>query len=394
MRQTINKIHKNSILLYRPRNHFRHNPFNSPSRCSSTLAITENHGEKKESKRTSRKILRILLQVVVMLALIAALFWYVFSTSSAEVSFIDILTNIKIEYLILALLCYVGINILFTVRLRRVLGKEGVKTSFGKTLLAQFAGMLTSDVTPARSGYILTPVYLRDQNVPAPVSLSGILGIQSVEFLIKVLGGTLALVFLVNFASMTQELLILAVLGVSLMLAGGILLAAMSWSQRVIKLVQRITNHRFLKRFTGGLMGKLEEYAANAKKTRKAFPEIVLLTLACWILKGFEWYCLGLALGITISSSPIIGWLGFFLIHPLVTALGFTPTPAGIGAQEWGVVIVLGLFSINSVAALSFALMARGLLIIVDLIGISQIVKTSSSLLSRKNHDETARKLV
>jgi len=40
-------------------------------------------------------------------------------------------------------------------------------------------------------------------------------------------------------------------------------------------------------------MGKLEEYAANAKKTRKAFPEIVLSTFACWILKGFEWYFLG-----------------------------------------------------------------------------------------------------
>lgn len=351
------------------------------------MTITENHNKQKESKRTS-KILRILLQVSVMLALIAALFWYVFSTSNGEVSFIGILTNIKIEYLILAFLCYLGINLLFTVRLRRVLAKEGIKTSFGKTLLAHYAGMLTSDVTPARSGYVLTPVYLRDQNVPAPVSLSGILGIQSIEFLIKVLGGTLALVFLVNFASITQELLILAIIGVSLMLVGGILLAAMSWSQRVIALVQRITNHRFLKRLTGGLMGKLEEYAVNAKKTRKAFPEILLLTFACWLLKGFEWYFLGLALGITISSSPVIGWLGFFLIHPLVTALGFAPTPAGIGAQEWGVVIVLGLFSINPVAALSFALMARGLLIIEDLIGVPQIVKTSSSLLSRKDPDE------
>jgi len=78
----------------------------------------------------------------------------------------------------------------------------------------------------------------------------------------------------------------------------------------------------------------------------------------------------------------------------LVTALGFAPTPAGIGAQEWGVVIVLGLFSVNSVAALSFALVARGLLIIVDLISVPQIVKTSSSLLSRKDYDEIAQKLV
>jgi hypothetical protein len=55
---------------------------------------------------------------------------------------------------------------------------------------------------------------------------------------------------------------------------------------------------------------------------------------------------------------------------------------------------VLGLFGINSVAALSFALMARGLLIIIDLIGVPQIVKTSSNLLSRKDPDEAAQKLV
>ena len=93
---------------------------------------------------------------------------------------------------------YLGINVLFTVRLRRVLAKDGVKTTFGKTLLAQYAGMLTSDVTPGRSGYILTPVYLRDQNVPSSKGLSSILGIQTIEFLVKVAGGVGALIYLVQ----------------------------------------------------------------------------------------------------------------------------------------------------------------------------------------------------
>jgi glycosyltransferase 2 family protein len=78
------------------------------------------------------------------------------------------------------------------------LAKSGVKTRFAKTLLAQYAGMLTSDVTPGRSGYILTPVYLRDQNVPPSKALSSILGIQTIEFLIKVAGGVGAVIYLVN----------------------------------------------------------------------------------------------------------------------------------------------------------------------------------------------------
>ena len=93
---------------------------------------------------------------------------------------------------------YFGINLLFAVRLRRVLAKNDVKTKFGRTLLAQYAGMLTSDVTPGRSGYILTPVYLRDQDVPTSKSLSSVLGIQTFEFLIKVIGGVGAVVFLVT----------------------------------------------------------------------------------------------------------------------------------------------------------------------------------------------------
>ncbi len=93
--------------------------------------------------------------------------------------------------------------------------------------------------------------------------------------------------------------LLVAGLGIGLMLTGAIVLAAFTWSQRAISLFDRIANSRLLKRFTGGLMGKLEEYKDSSHKTHKAIPEISILTMACWILKGFEWYFLGLALGIT-----------------------------------------------------------------------------------------------
>ena len=187
------------------------------------------------------------------------------------------------EYLIAAFLAYFGINLLFAVRLKRVLGREGARASLGRTLLAQYAGMLTSDVTPGRSGYFLTPVYLMDQNVPTSVSLSGILGIQTVEFLFKVFGGILALVFLVETASLSGTLFVVGVVGVVLMLVGAVFLATLSWSKRVISLFNRIARSRFLARFAGGLIEKLEEYKQSAVRTRKAIPEIALLTLSCWI---------------------------------------------------------------------------------------------------------------
>ena len=346
-----------------------------------------------KSQSSSKGILKVLLQVVVMVAIFGALLWYV-----GIGALYNALLTIKVEYLLLAFLMYFGINLLFTVRLRRVLAKDGVKTSFGKTLLAQYAGMLTSDVTPGRSGYILTPVYLRDQNVPASKALSSILGIQTIEFLAKVIGGVGAVIYLVTYvpAATWNQLfpqtiaginlgLLVALLGIALMLTGAIVLALFTWSQKAISLFDRIANSRFLKRFTGGLMGKLEEYKESSHSTRRAIPEIAGLTMMCWILKGFEWYFLGLALGIT--NVP---WIAFFLIHPLVTALAFVPiTPAGVGVQEFGIIGILGLLGVAVVPAGAFALLARGLLIFEDLAGVPQIVKSTSLIFSRKKPQET-----
>ena len=134
-------------------------------------------------------------------------------------------------------------------------------------------------------------------------------------------------------------------------------------------------------------MGKLEEYKDSAKKTRQSIPEIALITVACWFLKGFEWYFLGYALGITQ-----IPWLGYFLIHPLVTALAFVPiTPAGVGVQEFGIVGIFTLMGIDFRLAGAFALLSRGLLIVEDLIGVPQIARSTSGLVFSKKRgtDET-----
>jgi uncharacterized protein (TIRG00374 family) len=234
--------------------------------------------------------------------------------------------------------------------------------------------------------------------VPTSKSLSGILGIQTIEFLAKVVGGIGAVLFLIDvvppqnwdqfgtFAGINLGLFI-AGFGIALMLTGAILLAAFTWSRRAISLFDRIANSRLLKRFAGGLMGRLEEYKDSAHKTRTAIPEIVLLTMACWVLKGFEWYFLGLSLGITQ-----IPWIGYFLIHPLVTALGFVPiTPAGAGVQEFGIVgIFTYLIGVAAGPAALFALLSRGLLIFEDLAGLPQIAKSTSILVfSHKTPEKT-----
>ena len=233
--------------------------------------------------------------------------------------------------------------------------------------------MLTSDVTPGRSGYMLTPVYLMNQNIDPSASLSCILGIQSIEFLVKVLGGAGALVFLLYRTNLTREIFTLAIIGIGLMLLGGFVLAAIIWSPRAADLFRKIATSRFFARFTGRIIAKLDEFGKNAMKTRSAIPEIFLITLLSWVLKGFEWFFLGLSLGITN-----IGWFGFFLLHPLITAFGFVPlTPSGIGFQEGAIVGIFLLLGVDIRLALAFAILSRVLVIFEDLIGVPQIAKSA-----------------
>jgi hypothetical protein len=303
-----------------------------------------------------------------MLAIVGGLVWYVGINTLAL-----ILTKINLSYFLLAFLAYFFINVLFTIRIIRILQRQGIKATFGRTFLAQYSGMLTSDITPGRSGYVLTPVYLMNQGIDPSASLSCVLGIQSIEFLVKVLGGALALIFLLNQASMTRELFWVGFVGIGLMLLGGFVLAAIIWSPRAAALIRKIAGSKLLARFTAGIMAKLEEFGENAMKTRNAIPEIALISTLSWILKGFEWYFLGLALGITK-----IGWLGFFLIHPLTTAFGFVPlTPSGIGFQEGAIVGIFLLLGVDIRLALAFAILSRALLIIEDLIGVPQIAKST-----------------
>ncbi len=78
--------------------------------------------------------------------------------------------------------------------------------------------------------------------------------------------------------------------------------------------------------------------------------------------------------------------IGYFLLHPLVTALAFVPlTPAGVGVQEFG---ILGIFTVllgvDPAIAGAFALLSRALLIVEDLIGVPQIARSTSGLVFSK----------
>jgi hypothetical protein len=73
--------------------------------------------------------------------------------------------------------------------------------------------------------------------------------------------------------------------------------------------------------------------------------------------------------------------------------LAFVPiTPAGMGVQEFGIVGIIGLLVTSPLLGgtiAAFALLARGLLVVEDLAGVPQIVRSTSSLFPSKKTAET-----
>jgi uncharacterized protein (TIRG00374 family) len=308
----------------------------------------------------------LFLQAVIGFLIIILAIWYVGAQGLAKT-----LASARLEYVMLCLLAYFGMNLLFTIRLVRVLGSLGFKIGLWKTLIIQYGGMLASDFTPARSGYFAVPLMLKERDIPIASGLSSILGCQSIEFLIKMLGGTVAIAYLTSKTQLSQDLYILSIFGVLLMLLGSGAIALAMWSKKALGLIEHFNKIPLIGRLVSLLMEKISEFQRESEKVKNVIHEITILTIASWIFKGFEWYFIGLALGI-----DSISWFGYFIIHPLITALSFIPlTPSGLGFQEGGIVGVLYLLGIDFKIGLAFAILVRTLLILEDLIGIQPLSK-------------------
>jgi uncharacterized protein (TIRG00374 family) len=289
----------------------------------------------------------------------------------------QILSSMNLYFILLSFIAYFGMNILFALRLKRVIKTLGHSVSFKKILMIQYGGMLASDITPARSGYFVVPVMLNAEKIPIPVGLSAILGIQSIEFFVKMFGGCLAVFYLLTVVNISRDIFIISIIGVALMCLGGVVLAAAMWSKRAVHLIEIFAKIPLIAKFSRFLLDKITEFQVEGQKVKTIALEILLLTVISWVFKALEWYFIGLALGI-----DQISFLGYFLLHPLITALSFVPlTPSGVGFQEGAAVGALYLLGVGADIALAFALMARLIVTIQDLLGVYEISKTGVKVL-------------
>lgn len=287
---------------------------------------------------------------------------------------IEVTMNSNPYFLLLAILAYIIVLIIMSVRIKFILNKLKYKSSFLSTMEANLAGMLASDFTPARSGYFFTAFSLSSKHkIPINDSILTILGPQLFDFAIKATSLVVILILMLNTFEELQENLLFSIVSIV-----GIFFT-IGFFGALIFVKGFIDKFSFIKKVPFGnkiyslfnLMQKRSHELMNIKW------EIVLLTLGSWCAKALEWYLLSKAFGISIFDGGIYDYLFILVFQGAITLIHFIPIPtiAGSGASEAGFAGILYLFGVPLETGIAFALSTRLIMIIVDLVGIKEIIR-------------------
>jgi len=305
-----------------------------------------------------RKIVYFLLQALVGIAIIIYITLYKLDLTEITVA----IKNVHIIYFVLAAFAYFIHNLLFSYRLVYLLKHIGYKIAYTKVLISHLGGMLIADITPGRSGYLLTPAFIKKiTGARATDAMACIFAPGGLDLVLKGAGAMLALIYLLsstNSFDLPATTLLIAIAALTLI---GCLILAMSW------LDEKYTKHilykiPLLNRFSD----QFSQFKHSSIKIKKNINVMLILYVLGWFFCGLQWYFIGKAMNLPIT------YLEFFLLHPLITALMFIPlTPAGLGIMESGTVIALGLLGIQPTTSFAFSLLVRVNIILTDTTGIS-----------------------
>jgi len=276
--------------------------------------------------------------------------------------------SINILFISLAGLSYLLNNILMSYRLSRILSHLDVRTTCIQAFSSHMGGMLLSDFTPGRSGYLSVAVFLKRRGISYEKGLASITGTFIYEFLFK-LGLALFSVLFMYTTIFGNSILVCCVATAGIILSLIILyLLAVYPPDFMLNLGTRFN-----------LITRLLDTGKECQNLHVKVPFVLFISGICWILRGFEWYCIAMAIG--ISS---IGFFDALFLNPLLTLLSFVPiSPSGIGFQESGIVGIFSVLGIGLSLSLWFAILVRFIETGIDLIGIFEVFPQISATIKK-----------
>jgi uncharacterized protein (TIRG00374 family) len=297
------------------------------------------------------KIISIIQGVIAI-----AILLFLFSIIDYQL-FLSLLTNLDIRFILLAGLCYLLNNLLMAYRIKRILFTLGENLRYKLVFFSHMAGMLLSDFTPARSGYLYTAIALNKRDVPLEKGFSTITSTYLYDLTLKMIVALLGAYFIYSYVF--AERLSYALVITFLLILGVIIgyLIIMYPGERIRNLFQKRE-----------ILKKILVFGAQSRAIQRYAPFILSISLVGWILRGLQWYMILLSMR-QVFLTPFDA----LFLNPLLTLVSLIPlTPAGWGIQEAGIVFVFTALGSSATIAASFALINRFVEVGIDSIGIKE----------------------
>jgi uncharacterized protein (TIRG00374 family) len=272
---------------------------------------------------------------------------------------LSILTDLDIRFLFLAGFCYLLNNLLMTYRIKRILFAMGENLRFRVIFFSHMAGMLLSDFTPGRSGYLYVALALNNRDVPMETGIATITSTYLYDLAFKMIIAILGAYFLYSFlfANALNYAIIMTFMLILGVIAGYLII--MYPGEWVKNLLQKRE-----------ILKKVLVFGERSRSIQKYAPFILSITFIGWLLRGLQWFLIVLSM-----HQNFLSLVDALFLNPLLTLFSLIPlTPAGWGIQEAGIVFVFAAMGISATIATSFALITRFLEVGIDLLGMKEFL--------------------
>jgi uncharacterized protein (TIRG00374 family) len=273
---------------------------------------------------------------------------------------LSILADLDIVFLFLAGSCYLLNNLLMAYRIKRILFAMGENLRFRVVFFSHMAGMLLSDFTPGRSGYLYVALALNNRDVPMETGVATITSTYLYDLAFKMIVAILGAYFLYSFlfAKALNYAIIITFMLILGVIAGYLII--MYPGEWVRNLLQKRE-----------ILKKVLVFGERSRSIQKYAPFILSITFIGWFLRGLQWFLIVLSM-----HQKFLTPLDALFLNPLLTLFSLIPlTPAGWGIQEAGIVFVFAAMGISATMATSFALITRFLEVGIDLLGMKQLLE-------------------
>lgn len=277
--------------------------------------------------------------------------------------------------LLLSVFVYAFNNIVMAYRLHYITKTIGKKLRFKNVFLAHMAGMIASDATPAKVGYMYAAVPLKRNGLAVETSISAILFCYISDAIIKVVVVVLGILYLsrsINFPSELQNMLNTGIVLSVLLIIGFLFFFSSMFSSNTIL---RSTK----------LGAAITEISAESNKFWKIFPALMFFSIVGWIFRGIEWYLLAKAFDLDLDVIVAL------ISYSLTAMLSFAQFSIfDVGVQDIGIHQFFGILGLGASSFL-FVITLRSINLLVDSIGLIDFF--SSGHLERKQIKETYEKI-